>query len=320
VPASRVPFRVRPMLATLVSEPFHLPGWVYEEKYDGYRVIAYKEGRHVTLLTRNLKDRTADFPGIAGVVARLPATTLAIDGEIVIFDATGISRFQLLQRRDPGDAGRPPVFVAFDCLYARGKDLRSSPLVERHRRLRAEARENRAVRIARRLDGDGFAAFESAKRLGLEGLVAKDESAPYEAGRRSLAWRKVKVRNEEEFVIGGFTRPAGSRMHFGALLVGAWDRGQLHYAGRVGTGFTGKTLGDLLKRMKPLARPTSPFVDVPRERDVTWLEPELVAQIAFTELTSDRRLRHPAFLGLREDKPAREVRWPRSGAAPDQTA
>jgi bifunctional non-homologous end joining protein LigD len=319
VAASRIPFRVRPMLATLVSEPFHLAGWVYEEKYDGYRVVVYKEERRVTLLTRNLKDRTADFPEIAALMARLPAPTLAIDGEIVIFDTAGISRFQLLQRRELGDAERPPVLVAFDCLYARGTDLRSWPLAERHRRLRAEAREGRSLQIARRLDRDGFAAFESAKRMGLEGLVGKDESAPYQAGRRSLAWRKVKVRNEEEFVIGGFTRPAGARAHFGALLVGAWDRGQLQYAGKVGTGFTEKTLADLLKRMKPLARPSSPFVDLRRDRDVTWIEPELVAQIAFTELTGDRRLRHPAFVGLREDKPAREVRWPRSAAAPGQT-
>ncbi len=311
-----MPFRVRPMLATLVATPFHRPGWIYEEKYDGYRIVAYKEGREVTLLTRNLKDRTEDFRDVADAVRKLPAPTLALDGEVVIFDPAGISRFQLLQRRETSDA----VLVSFDCLYARGRDLRRLPLTERRAVLEAEIRETDRLRLARRLGDEGFAAFEEAERRRLEGLIAKDGRSAYEADTRSLAWRKVKVRQEEEFVIGGFTAPEGARQHFGAILVGAWKAGGLQYAGKVGTGYMAKTLATLMARFRPLVRATSPFVDAPRERGVTWIEPELVAQIGFTELTGDGRLRHPTFLGLRKDKAVRDVRWPhpvrRSRTAP----
>ncbi|MBI2203735.1 MAG: ATP-dependent DNA ligase [Candidatus Rokubacteria bacterium] len=303
------PISIRPMLATLVGEPFHREGWVYEEKYDGFRIVAYKDGRRVTLMTRNLKDRTGDFPDLAAAVAKLAAPTLVLDGEVVIFDPEGISRFQLMQRRAEGAA----VYVVFDCLFARGRDLRARPLRERRQALEAEVRESETLRLARRLSDDGLAAFREAKKRGLEGLIAKDGASHYEDGARSMAWRKVKVRNEEEFVIGGFTRPEGSRSHFGAILVGAWQRGTLRYAGKVGTGYTAKMLADLMARFHPLVRPTSPFADAPRERRVTWLEPSLIAQVGFTELTDDGRLRHPTFLGLRDDKAASEVRWPRRG-------
>jgi bifunctional non-homologous end joining protein LigD len=305
----RVPFRVAPMLATLVDEPFHLPGWVYEEKYDGFRFIAYKEGRAVTLLTRNMKDRTGEFPAVAGAIAALAAPTLVLDGEVVVRDEHGISRFQLLQRHLLGELASPAVFAVFDCLHVRGHDLQAAPLRERRRALEAEVGRRARLPLARRLPGDGFEAFAEARRRGLEGIVAKDPASPYLAGARSPAWRKVKVRAEEEFVVGGFTAPAGTRAHFGALLVGAWDGGALRYAGKVGTGFTARSLADLRSRFAPLIRAASPFADAPRERSVTWLEPRLVAQIGFTERTGDGRLRHPVFLGLRDDKPPREVRW-----------
>jgi bifunctional non-homologous end joining protein LigD len=295
------------MLATLVAAPFHLPGWVYEEKYDGIRLLAYKEGRRVTLFTRNLKDRTADLPDIAAAVAALPAPTLVLDGEAVIFDAADVSRFQLLQQRE--DALDAPVFAVFDCLFARGRDLRDRSLAERRAVLEAEVKTGGALVVARRLADDGFAAFAEAQRLGLEGVVAKDERSPYLVGVRSPAWRKVKVRLEDEFVIGGFTAPAGARSHFGALLLGGWDGSNLRYAGKVGTGFTARTLADLMTRLRPLVRPTSPFAERIREPRVTWVEPRLVAQLGFTERTGDGRLRHPVFLGLRDDKAAREVAW-----------
>lgn len=298
------------MLATPVGAPFHHDGWIYEEKYDGFRIIAYKEGKRVSLVTRNLKDRTEEFPDVAAAIAALPAPTLVLDGEIVIFDRGGVSRFQLMQRRMEGTEEAPPVFAVFDCLWARGRDLRDRPLAERRRVVQREVRESKRLIVARRLAADGFEAFEQAKHLGLEGLIAKDETSRYLPGVRSPAWRKVKVRAEEEFVVGGFTAPAGSRAHFGALLVGAWDGQQLRYAGKVGTGFTERTLGALRRRFTPLVRAASPFADAPRERDVTWLEPKLVAQIGFTELTGDGRLRHPVFLGLRDDKRAADVRWP----------
>jgi len=297
------------MLATLTDGPFHRPGWVYEEKYDGIRVLAEKDGAKIRLFSRNLRDRTADFPEIVAAIAGLPAPTLVLDGEVVVFEVSRVSRFQLLQRRE--DAKATPVYALFDCLFARGQDLCGRPLAERRRVLEAEVTEKPPLQLARRLADDGLKAFETARRLGLEGLVAKNLTSAYRPGTRSPDWLKVKVRNEDEFVIGGFTRPEGSRQHFGALLVGAWERGKLRYAGKVGTGFTGNTLTDLMKQFVPLVRATSPFHDLPRERDVTWLEPRLVAQVAYTELTDDGRLRHPAFLGLRDDKAASKVRWPR---------
>ena len=300
-----VPTGVKPMLATLVDAPFHEPGWVYEEKYDGIRILAEKDGRRVRLVTRNLIDRSADFPEVAAAVAKLPAPMLLLDGEVVLFDPKGISRFGLFG----ADTRREPVYVVFDVLYARGRDLRRLPFAERRAILEKEVRPGGPLRLARRLASDGFKAFEAARERGLEGIVAKDEASAYETGKRSTAWRKVKVRAEEEFVIGGYTAPEGARTHFGALLIGAFDDGRLRYAGKVGTGFTGKTLADLAQRFARLRRATSPFADAPRMRDATWLEPTLVAQIGFMEKTSDGKLRHPTFLGLRDDKSAAEVRW-----------
>ena len=300
-----VPTGVKPMLATLVDAPFHEPGWVYEEKYDGIRILAEKDGRRVRLVTRNLIDRSADFPEVAAAVAKLPAPTLLLDGEVVLFDPKGISRFGLFG----ADTRGKPVYVVFDVLYARGRDLRRLSLAERRAILEKEVRPGGPLRLARRLASDGFKAFEAARERGLEGIVAKDEASAYETGKRSTAWRKVKVRAEEEFVIGGYTAPEGARTHFGALLIGAFDDGRLRYAGKVGTGFTGKTLADLAQRFARLRRATSPFADAPRMRDATWLEPTLVAQIGFMEKTSDGKLRHPTFLGLRDDKSAAEVRW-----------
>lgn len=304
------------MLATPVAAPFHRAGWVYEEKYDGIRILAEKDGPRVRLLSRNLKDRTADFPDVAAAVAALPAPALVLDGELVLFDAARVSRFHLLQRRELGGRAARAFFAVFDCLSARGRDLRTEPLSRRRAVLEAEVEEHGVLLIARRLASDGLRAFAEARRLGLEGIVAKNEAAPYAAHRRSRDWLKIKIRAEEEFVIGGFTRPGGSRAHFGALLVGAHQGNALRYAGKVGTGFTGRTLDDLMARFRSLARPASPFVDDVRERGVTWLEPRLVAQIGFTELTEDGRLRHPVFLGLRADKDAADVRWPRALTPP----
>lgn len=311
------------MLATLVDAPFHRPGWVWEEKYDGIRLVALKQGTRVRLLTRNDKDRTGDFPDVAAAVAALPAPTLVLDGEVVVFDAGGVSRFQLLQRRAAGATA--PVYVVFDCLHARGRDLTQQPLTARRAALESEVVEGPVLRIARRLAADGLQAFAEARRRNLEGVIGKDPTSTYLAGERSSAWSKVKVRAEEEFVVGGFTAPRGARQHLGALLVGAWDDGALRYAGKVGTGFTEATLADLHRRLASRRRAQSPFVDPPRERETVWVEPELVAQLGFTERTEDGKLRHPTFLGLRRDKDAREVRWtgpprpagatPRSGGA-----
>jgi bifunctional non-homologous end joining protein LigD len=292
------------MLATLVPEPFHHPGWVYEEKYDGYRILAYKEGSRVTLLSRNAKDRTESFSAIAHAISRLPDRTLLLDGEAVAFDGDLVSRFQLLQQ---GDA--PLVYAAFDCLYRNGRDLRNEPLQVRRKAVEKAIGNADHLIASRRLESNGLAAYRTAKRKGWEGVVGKDASAPYVEGR-STRWLKVKIKQEEEFVIGGYTTPAGSRSHFGSLLLGAYRGRDLHYVGRVGTGFTNKTLSALHRQFQPLVRATSPFVDPPRIKDATWIAPKLVAQVAFQEWTDDQKLRQPVFYGLRDDKKPSEVRLP----------
>jgi bifunctional non-homologous end joining protein LigD len=293
------------MLATLVAEPFHRPGWVYEEKYDGYRILAYKEGAKLTLLSRNGNDRSATFASVAASLAKLPDRLILLDGEVVAFDAKGVSRFQLLQRGDVANA-----FAVFDILYRDGRDLRREPLSERRRELEeAVGRESKELFLSKRLADDGLEAYRIAKRRNLEGLVAKDLNSAYEE-RRSRAWLKVKVHQEEEFVIAGYTAPQGSRQHIGALLLGAYAGDDLHFVGKVGTGFSEQRLAELYRMFQPIARSTTAFVNPPREKGVTWTAPKLVAQIAFAEWTRDRKLRQPVFLGLRDDKDPRECLMP----------
>lgn len=304
----RIPFRVKPMLATLVRKPFHTPGWIYEEKYDGYRILAYKEGHRVTLLSRNGNDRTATYASVARFVQQLDPRTLLLDGELVAFDKHAVSRFQLLQEGSAATA-----FAVFDCLYLDGRDLRHEPLATRRASAESALDGVKGLMLSRRLAENGLKAFQTAKKKGYEGLVAKDLSSPY-IEARSSKWLKVKVHQEEEMVIGGYTAPEGSRSYIGALLLGAYEDGNLRYVGKVGTGFTEKILASLYRQFKPLAQSKPPFLDPPREKSVTYLKPELVAQISFQEWTADRKLRQPVFLGLRDDKRADEVQLPAKGS------
>jgi bifunctional non-homologous end joining protein LigD len=197
----------------------------------------------------------------------------------------------------------------FDCLYRNGRDLRREPLAARRKTLEAAIGKSEPLLLARRLAEDGLAAYRVAKRKGYEGVVAKDLSSPY-IEKRSTMWLKVKVRQEDEFIIVGYTAPHGHRRYFGSLLLGAYDDGVLRYVGKVGTGFDERTLASLFRAFQQLVRKTPPVVDPPRERDVTYLAPRLVAQIAFEEWTADRKLRQPAFLGLRDDKKPTDVVMP----------
>ncbi|MGO9995303.1 MAG: non-homologous end-joining DNA ligase [Steroidobacteraceae bacterium] len=292
------------MLATLVAEAFDKPGWVFEEKYDGDRILAYKEGEKVTLLSRNGKDRTDRFFRIAAAVAALHPQTLLLDGEVVVFDSKGVSRFQLLQQGE-GE----PVYAVFDCLYHEGKDLRLEPLSVRRAVMESLLGTSQTLMPSSRLATNGLEAFRTAKRRGYEGLVAKDLSSPY-VEARSTKWLKVKVHQEDEFVICGYTKPAGSRQHFGALLLGAYCKDELRYVGKVGTGFDEPTLAALYQRFQPLVRSRPALVDPPREKGAVFIEPKLVAQISYQEFTEERRLRQPVYLGLRDDKSAREVLLP----------
>jgi len=292
------------MLATLVRAPFHKPGWVYEEKYDGIRILAYKEGSRVRLVSRNEIDRTSGFPGIADAVRALKPATLLLDGEVVVFDRKKVSRFQLLQK-GKGHA----AYAVFDCLYRAGKDLRREPLSIRRVEMEKSLGTNSTLIPSRRLAKNGLEAFEEAKRRSFEGLVAKDLASPY-VEKRSSAWLKVKVHQEDEFVIGGITKPEGARKYFGALLLGAYQAGQLHYVGKVGTGFDESALASLYKTFRSLVVQRSRFVELLREKGVTYLEPKLVAQISFQEWTAEMKLRQPVFLGLRDDKKPKEVQLP----------
>jgi len=305
--SERIPFRVRPMLATLVRKPFDKPGWVYEEKYDGYRILSYKEGPRVTLLSRNAHDRTETFSSVAKAIAALPASTLLLDGEVVVFDERAVSRFQLLQ-----NLKYRPRYALFDCLYIDGRDLRREPQTLRRTALEqilASSKSDAAVFPSAILAPNGLETFALAKRKGFEGVVAKEKSAPYSEGR-SQKWLKFKVHQEDEFLIIGYTAPAGSRKHFGALLLAAYDRGRLTYVGKVGTGFNRESLGSLLRAFQPLVEGRPPVTNPPKEPNVTYLAPRLVAQIAYEELTADHKLRQPVFLGLRDDKRPREVLLP----------
>jgi bifunctional non-homologous end joining protein LigD len=299
-----IPFRVRPMLATLVPEAFHRAGWVYEEKYDGERILAYKEGADVRLLSRNAKDYTARFADIAATIAGMSALTLLFDGEVIALDRHGVSRFQLLQR-----GASKPIYAVFDCLYKDGRDLRSDPLSARRVVLESLLGMTGLLFVARRLAENGLEAYRIAKRRGYEGVVAKDSSAPYIEGR-STKWLKVKVREEEEFVIAGYTAPSGSRKYFGALLFSGYRGRELHYVGKVGTGFSQPVLAALFKKFQSLVHSKPSLVDPPRERHITYVAPRLVAQIAFQEWTGDGKLRQPVFLGLRDDKDPRECVLP----------
>jgi bifunctional non-homologous end joining protein LigD len=248
------------MLPTLVNLPFERDGWIYEEKYDGVRILAYKEGQKVSLRSRNDIDRIRTYPQIADVIGKLRATTLLLDGEVVAFDPHHVSRFQLLQKGDSSVS-----YAVFDLLYKDGQDLLKQPLSVRRAMLEATVAENEYLLPSRRLARNGLAAFEQAKERGFEGLVAKDLSSPYVEGR-TTKWLKVKVHQEDEFVILGYTAPAGSRQHFGALLLGAYKMKELYYVGKVGTGFSRESLAELANKFRPLIRKTTVVVNPPRRR------------------------------------------------------
>ena len=297
------------MLATLSPSIVEGPEWVFEEKYDGIRAVAGRERGRVKMWSRMLQDLTGGFPHVVAAVEALGSGDLMIDGELVALDEKGVSRFQLLQRR--GTAGAQAIrYAVFDLLERDGRSLMSRPLGERRAALEALiGRRTAPLFISRRLIRDGKAAYRQAKRLGWEGIIAKDEGSPYQPGVRSPYWRKVKVRKESEFVIGGYTAPKGGRQHLGALLVGLYDGPRLRFVGKVGTGFTQETLDMLATNLERLRTEMPPFDPSPRMKDVTWVRAKLVAQLVYAEWTADGRLRQPAFLGLRTDKSPRECTW-----------
>jgi bifunctional non-homologous end joining protein LigD len=299
-----LPAAVEPMKAVLTDERFSDPGWIYERKLDGIRCIAIKSGGEVRLLSRNALSLDARFPEIRAALAADPAEEFVVDGEVVAFVGAQTS-FAALQQRADGHRARPLLYL-FDVLHLAGMDTTALPQRARKALLRDALDWRDPVRLTVHRNEDGAALYREACRKGWEGLIAKRADAPYVHGR-SRDWLKLKCDAAQEMVVGGWTAPRGSRTDLGALLIGVYDDGLLRYAGKVGTGFTQATLRDLAAALAPLRRETSPFADAPRLRDATWVEPRLVAQVGFTEWTRDGRLRHPRFLGLREDKAPEEV-------------
>jgi DNA ligase D-like protein (predicted ligase) len=294
------------MLATLTDERALGPGWVLERKLDGVRCIAVgRAGGGARLFTRNELDGTGRWPAVAEAVAAL-GRDVVLDGEVVAMDGDEPLGFQALQQRSG-----PIALWAFDLLHLDGEDLRARPLSERRAALERllAAKPAAALRLSEILTGDAAERWAEACAAGWEGLIAKVADGAYSPGR-SKEWLKLKCVAEQEVVVGGWTEPRGSRTGLGALLVGVYDgAGALLYAGKVGTGFDRATLADLVERLRPLARDTSPFAEPikPRVAGAHWVEPRLVAQVGFHEWTSAGRLRQPRFLGLREDKAPHEV-------------
>ncbi len=303
---SELPREVKPQLATLVDAAPSGDQWLHELKFDGYRILARLQQGKVVLLTRNGHDWTHRFQGIAGALAKLPLESGVIDGEIVALNSEGISDFQQLQNQLRRGDEKSLAFYAFDLPFVQGYDLRDAALVDRKQVLVSTlaASPDDVVRYSDHLIGSGEEFARQACQQGLEGIICKRADSPY-VGARSPAWVKVKCTRRQEFVIGGFTKPQGGRRGFGALLLGVYQGKKLVYAGRVGTGFTQRSLRDIHGELLKRVRKTSPFDALPKgtdERGVTWLTPDLIAEVAFTEWTDEGLLRHPSFQGLREDK------------------
>jgi DNA ligase D-like protein (predicted ligase) len=296
----------QPMKATLTDVRFSDPNWVYERKLDGIRCLAIRGEDGVELFSRNDLSQNARYPELVEALSKETQTDFVVDGEVVAFAGSRTDFGKLTRRHRLGPQKVRVFYYLFDVLHLAGYDTTRLPERTRKAVLKRALRFHGNVRYTPHRNKDGEAYYAHACAHQWEGLIAKRADAPYQHGR-SKDWLKFKCAAEQELVIGGYTAPRGSRTVLGALLVGYYERGRLRYAGKVGTGFDRATLEDLGSRLERLRRADSPFADEIKDRAVTWVEPELVAQIGFSEWTRDSRLRHPRYLGLREDKPAREV-------------
>jgi bifunctional non-homologous end joining protein LigD len=294
------------MLATLVEKPFDDQEWLFEIKWDGYRALCTIDANGVlTLKSRNDLDMLKRFPELKQLATAFSSVPIMVDGEIVSLDKAGRSEFQRLQESQKKPAGL--TYAAFDLIYADGKDLRSTPLEERKALLERLIADDALVLYSKHVVERGKALFETAKKRGLEGIMAKKRTSTYQE-RRSRDWLKIKAHKEQEFVVGGWTEPKGSRTGFGALLLGVYDKKALRFVGSVGTGFDAKKLRDLHARLGKLERKSSPFVnDVEANAPVHWASPQMVVEVRFAEWTRDGYLRQPTYLGLRQDKSAKDV-------------
>lgn len=325
IAGSRLPKReaafVEPMKARFVKDLPKGDDWIYELKFDGVRALAVKKGKSIELISRTAKNFTAKFPEIVDGLNSLPCKEAVLDGEIAALDEDGRSSFQLLQARELGGE-RPPIFYyVFDLIQLDGKDLAGVPLLKRKAMVKALLTNlPDRIRFSASIQAETEHILKEMKARGLEGVIAKRKGSKYEVGRRSGAWVKFKWTTQQEFVIGGYTEPRGTRSHFGALVVGYYEGKKLRFAAKVGTGFDQKLLKSLYQKFQKLIRKDCPFVNLPEKagqfgrgltasemKRCTWLAPKLVCEIRFAEWTRDGHLRQPAFLGMREDKRTEEA-------------
>ena len=299
------PAWIDPMLATLTESYFSDPDWIFEPKLDGVRCLAFKKGKKVSLMSRNRLSLNDRYPEVAEAVAKLNVPEAVLDGEVAIVSG-GISKFQSLQRHLLEGGGKLVYFV-FDAPHLAGYKIVELPMLVRKEVLGRVVAPSKTIELVTHRVGSGEVFLQEACEKGWEGLIAKRADAPYITGR-SKSWLKFKCSKEQEFVVGGFTDPQGARVGFGALLVGYYAGRELRYAGKVGTGYNTPLLLELTKQLQPLERDESPFAGKPPVRKaVHWVDPKLVVQVGFSEWTRDGRLRHPRFLGVRDDKAPRKV-------------
>jgi bifunctional non-homologous end joining protein LigD len=306
---------VPPMLATLVSAPFDDPDWLFEVKWDGFRVEAVVDGDVVRLWTRGEKDAAQWYFGpFLEPPTWIGARQAVVDGEVIALDDRGEPDFALLQARIKGRATAteptPFVYEVFDLLHLDGRSLLDEPLEERRRLLAGALRPDPRVRLSEHVEGDGLAFFEAARERQLEGIMAKDRRSPYVPGGRTMSWQKIKIRPEQELVVGGWATGTGKAVDLGALLVGVYEHGRLEYAGKIGAGFTDASRRELLTAMAPLAADAPPFADPPPKavaRIANWLRPELVIRAEFAGWTGDGLVRQASYKGVELEKDPRKV-------------
>ena len=322
-PLVPMPGKFSPMLADTADQPFNRPGWTWEPKLDGYRVLAFIDARGVKLRSRREMDLSDTFPRLVAELRNQAVDGMILDGELIAFDASGRPSFNALQNRvqlktereiAAADRSVPLILYCFDLLYFGGIDLRGSAYRDRRRYLAQCLLPSPLLQLVHAAD-DGIAMQEAALASGFEGVIGKRTDSCYEAGRRSASWVKIKPTQSAEFVIGGYTKGKGSRAPLGALLVGYWDKNRLRFASHVGSGFDEQTLAQLKERLEPLKRSTCPFDEKPElPNPTTWVEPKLVAEVRFHSWTEDDHLRHPIFLRLRDDVDPKSVRPPSRSA------
>jgi bifunctional non-homologous end joining protein LigD len=299
----------RAQTAVLVDHAPEGDKWLHEEKLDGYRIGCRIDAGRVDLISRRSNDWTASFPAVRDAAKLLPVKNVLIDGEVAVVEPSGRTSFQELQNAFERGAAPHVVYFAFDLLFLDGENLMRLPLEERKARLETLLGGKRTgpIRWVSHIIGRGPDVFAAARAHGLEGIVSKRRDGPYRPGKRDTSWQKTKCVQRQEFVIGGFTDPEGSREGIGALLLGYYDDGRLVYAGKVGTGFTQALALELRRALGGIEQDECPFAERPPE-DAHWVAPKLVGEVMFTEWTGDGTLRHPSFKGLRKDKKAKDVR------------